>query len=618
MLLSLKAADFINRAQTKVRQLAAYLSDNYDYNKNYQSEDVEKVLVQIYEFRQLIKMLLRTNYGEMSEKDVSDTIDFFSYWGELHDINAVTYSTYQSIIEGPVIVESGAYALQVDLVTEINNRIAGDNALSARVTVLEHNQIDPSTIFPPHFFDKQVASNVNVWDDDTRLHTHANESILDQLDSTMLANIEALVAHYASIGNPSGVHVSSGDRTYWNAKVDPSVISGLSTVYAPISHVQSGPDKHTIDQITNLQATIDALNAAIASMAGHDGREVELQRSGDNIQWRYVGDPTWTDLGNFKGNTGDQGAPFTIDARGLDTDRLNVIYNSETDQFTFLALDTGYLYYRNPSGGPATASAGWTNPLLFLGQDGWSPVLAVYQVSPVKAVFQLIDWVGGTGSKPVLDPGPNPPTPVQWFIGAGGLTLDVTQAINIMGPQGAQGHGPQIGATGNLAGRSVYDNSPQAFIYLRTDVSPNIIYIKNTDSNADWSAALPWQGPPGPNGSGAFNVAVDPTGAPIVFDFGLKNDVYFTGAGGAAASIGAAKTWSFINVTNAMRFEFLFNMTTTNDQTMPTNLSMPSANGQWQISTSHVWTPPMVGKYIAKGVYDKSADYWYMDIIGPF
>ncbi len=131
---------------------------------------------------------------------------------------------------------------------------------------------------------------------------------------------------------------------------------------------------------------------------------------------------------------------------------------------------------------------------------------------------------------------------------------------------------------------------------------------------------MAWQGPPGPTGVGGVNsYAVDTSVSPIVLDFNAKIDVVFTGASGAPANIGAPKTWSFANYTVAKRFQFLFNMTTTDDQTMPNNLAMPSANGSWQVSGLHKWTPPATGKYIARGLYDSSNDFWYLeDMVGPF
>lgn len=40
---------------------------------------------------------------------------------------------------------------------------------------------------------------------------------------------------------------------------------------------------------------------------GEDGREVELRNNGTQIQWRYVGDPSWTDIISLSEITGADG-----------------------------------------------------------------------------------------------------------------------------------------------------------------------------------------------------------------------------------------------------------------------------------------------------------------------
>ncbi len=500
--LNTKIANFINKAQTKVRELAKLLISNFD-RQGYQSADSEDLLLKLYETRNFIELLNTTDRGGMTDKQINDLIDFFWKWLELNKISFVNYPNLTTNIQENIIVPSGTYALQADLVAEVQARTNADVGLDERIQVLEG--FDPETILPPNFFDNQVASNVNVWDDDTRLHTHANKDTLDDLTAELLTALQALEAHYASIGETAGVHVSTDDRNGWNAKVTVAQLNALSTVYAPLSHTQAGADKHTISQITGLNDLITQLNLDISNMAGIDGREVELQSpDGDEIQWRYVGDEDWISLGNFKGDAGEAGDPFTVDFRGLSSGRLSSAFDGEDEGFAYLETDTGYLYFRNPAGGPATSSAGWEDPIRFVGDNGWSPVLAVFEVSSDKAVFEIVDWVGGSGIKPVFDPGLSPPDPVRWFIGPAGVTLETSVAVNIRGPQG-YGFGPIIGGAGTLAARSAFDANAAGFIYLQTDVSPQVIYIKNTDTAADWGGPYAWQGitgSSGPPGSG--------------------------------------------------------------------------------------------------------------------
>lgn len=53
-----------------------------------------------------------------------------------------------------------------------------------------------------------------------------------------------------------------------------------------------------------------------AGSSGDDGREVELQTSATHVQWRYVGDSTWTNLLPLSEITGPQGAAGAAGATG--------------------------------------------------------------------------------------------------------------------------------------------------------------------------------------------------------------------------------------------------------------------------------------------------------------
>lgn len=60
------------------------------------------------------------------------------------------------------------------------------------------------------------------------------------------------------------------------------------------------------------------------------------------------------------------------------------------------------------------------------GENGWSPVLSNI-IDGARAVQQVTDWVGGTGTKPVTGK----------YIGATGLVDDIADAVNIRGASGA-------------------------------------------------------------------------------------------------------------------------------------------------------------------------------------
>lgn len=64
-------------------------------------------------------------------------------------------------------------------------------------------------------------------------------------------------------------------------------------------------------------------------------------------------------------------------------------------------------------------------------------------------------------------------------------------------------------ATGSLSERSNFDTATKGFIFMRTDVLPYTIYVKNTDATGDWSTGASFQGPAGPQG---VQGATGPTG----------------------------------------------------------------------------------------------------------
>lgn len=118
---------------------------------------------------------------------------------------------------------------------------------------------------------------------------------------------------------------------------------------------------------------------------GADGREVEFQTTPTHIQWRYSGG-TWVDLIALSSITGASGAD---------------------------------------------------------GNAGWTPVFA-NTVDGSRIVQQVIDWVGGEGSKPATGN----------YVGAAGLVTLITDGVNIRGASGA-GSGDVTGSassvTGNIA-----------------------------------------------------------------------------------------------------------------------------------------------------------------------
>jgi hypothetical protein len=100
----------------------------------------------------------------------------------------------------------------------------------------------------------------------------------------------------------------------------------------------------------------------------------------------------------------------------------------------------------------------------------------------------------------------------NWFISiAGEKGDDGSQGI-----QGDQGEGISPNATGTLAQRAAYDNESPPFIFMETDVSPFVLFAKDSNTTADWSSGMPIGGtvPVGDLGSVTDSVLES-------FDYGL-------------------------------------------------------------------------------------------------
>ena len=219
MTLEDRISQFIGKALTRLRVLQTELIEEFDY-RGYLNDNAEELLLQISETYDYIDLISSDYKGGMTEKEIRDLIDFFYWWLELAPVIAANYVNYQMPIEGNITIPGGGgggYATTAALNAEIAARIAADQALSARITALEESVLDPSTIFPEGFFDNYIGSYSVVFDDDPRLHLHANLVELDQITGSDLANIKALTAHFESVGTPGGMHVSQEDRDRWDA-----------------------------------------------------------------------------------------------------------------------------------------------------------------------------------------------------------------------------------------------------------------------------------------------------------------------------------------------------------------------------------------------------------------
>lgn len=141
-----------------------------------------------------------------------------------------------------------------------------------------------------------------------------------------------------------------------------------------------------------------------------------------------------------------------------------------------------------------------------------------------QKVYQLLFDAGAVGA----DGPPGPPGPA--------------------GEDGADGEPFNIDVSGAFSLRPSVDDQPEGFTYLSTDGEdglggPAVIYIKNSNTSGDWSAAYPWEGPAGTNGAAGATGPAGPAGPP-----GANYDVDATGVFAQRATHDAApQGFSFLS-----------------------------------------------------------------------
>jgi hypothetical protein len=82
----------------------------------------------------------------------------------------------------------------------------------------------------------------------------------------------------------------------------------LKILYSDVSSPSEGSATDLKDALEDFIKTGITGDTGPTGPDGDDGREVELQNNGTHIQWRYVGDVSWTDLVALSAITGAPGA----------------------------------------------------------------------------------------------------------------------------------------------------------------------------------------------------------------------------------------------------------------------------------------------------------------------
>lgn len=125
--------------------------------------------------------------------------------------------------------------------------------------------------------------------------------------------------------------------------------------------------------------------------------------------------------------------------------------------------DKGDVGPQGPAGSSGTAGTRGDT-----GFAGWTPVLAIVPRGSTEEVLQVINW---TNPNPAATGKPTFPL----YVGTSGLTSNITDAINVKGPQGARGLQGVQGANGanGLSGA----NGWTPLIGLRQDPETDLVYF---------------------------------------------------------------------------------------------------------------------------------------------
>jgi hypothetical protein len=303
--------NFIPSAVTKARELTVLLKSNYDYYR-YQSPDSQEMLFKASETYDFVNLLTSPSFGGLTDDQIENSLDFFIEWLGLFKVIPAQYSLLNDLmLEQNTIVTapSGSFATALDLANEIAARIAADIALNDRI-----DNLDLELPWPDDFFLNYNSTFAVVFDDDTRLHTHANKAEIDQIDGIDIANIKALTDHYASLGEPGGQHVTQQDRDRWNAN------AGNATTIKKQRFVADG----TTGIFTVTGGQIDQINyVTVNGNVNYEG--VNYTRSGNVIDFGENIDNGWVVIiSYFEGislsesvGTYDLTSPTTTDVGGL-------------------------------------------------------------------------------------------------------------------------------------------------------------------------------------------------------------------------------------------------------------------------------------------------------------
>lgn len=453
--------------------------------------------------------------------DFHETINnYFCPWTDLQKETWIEFFEIRyNMIDIPATITE-QYVIPVVVATTTGNGVS-QGTLDAAVAALEI-QIDSLSAS----VDSWLGFNFNdlvpqsLIDDtaEAKAGAIANAGAIATLGINIATNASGLATHIAD----NTKHLQSGERDTWNAKVSQTELAAGLGTKANTSH------SHEQSDITGLSTALNNLQQQITDLPtpepGEDGASpvIVIGTVEEGVDVSVEIDEASTPLNrilNFTIPRGNDGNGLDINATGTIEDRD--LYDAEADGFIFVDTVNSEAYVLN--------SAVWSLPIPLKGLSGWTPVIAIANISPTIAVHKVIDWIFGTGDKPW------PSGSVEdLYLSASGYTNLIAQAINIKGDAGPTGDIGFFKIDEAGADRSIYDFEVKNFAFL--DTITGMFSYKLSEADADWSPLFQWKGDQGIAGKTILSGTEIPTTEGVDGDFYLRtstSDLYGPKTGGA-------------------------------------------------------------------------------------
>lgn len=151
--------------------------------------------------------------------------------------------------------------------------------------------------------------------------------------------------------------------------------------------------------------------------------------------------------------------------------------------------DIGFATVANGSTAVTGTSTQWLTALrendVFVGADGRSARVA--SIESATSLTLARAWPGDSQTDDAYEVRITP------------APSEITASVRELLEKLRQGLWLTPNATGTLAERAAFDSARRGFIYMQTDVDPFVVFVKQTDTEGDWSPGFsPQQGPSGP------------------------------------------------------------------------------------------------------------------------